>query len=51
MLDLELHAEFSNHGVVEISTIFYDNPFRYAIPTDKVMFDELGHNILGNRGK
>ena len=50
-MDLELHAEFSDHSVVEISTIVCDNPFKDAIPIDKVMFDEPCNNILGNSSK
>ena len=49
--DLELRAEFLDHSVVEIGTIVYDNPFGDAIPTYKVMLNELGHNILSNEGK
>src|ERR1051325_9121677 len=51
MFDLELRAEFSDHLVVEIRVVICDNPFGSAIPTDKVMFDESSHNILGNRCK
>src|ERR1044072_9128312 len=49
MLDLELRAEFGDHFVIEIGAIICDNPFRSAIPPDKIMLDELSHNILGNR--
>src|ERR1051325_3395801 len=49
MLDLELRAEFGDHLVVEIGTVICDNPFRSAIPTDKIMLHESSHNILGNR--
>ena len=51
VFDLELHAEFRDHGVVEIGTIVRDNYFRDAITIDKVILNELGHKILGNRGK
>ena len=51
VLDLELHTEFSDHNVVEISTIVCNDSLRDAIPTNKVMLDELGHNIFGNRGE
>ena len=51
VLDLELHAEFRDHSVVEIGTIICDNPFGDAIPTDKVMLNESGDHILSNRGK
>src|ERR1043165_4531534 len=49
MLDLELRAEFGDYFVVEIGAVICDNPFGSAIPTDKIMFDESSHNILGNR--
>src|ERR1051325_8676925 len=49
MLDLELRAEFGDHLVVEVRTVICDNLFRSAIPTDKIMFDESSHDILGNR--
>ena len=48
MLDLELHAEFSDHGIVEIGTIVSDDLLRDAIATDEVMLDESSHHILGN---
>src|ERR1051325_10666652 len=51
MLDLELRAELGDHLVVEIRAIICDNPFRSAIPIDKIMFDESSHRILGNRCK
>src|ERR1044072_1762155 len=49
MLDLELRAEFGDHLVVKIRAIICDNPFGSAISTDKIMFDESSHYILGNR--
>src|ERR1051325_8552313 len=49
MLDVELLADFCDHLVVEIRAIICDNPFGSAIPTDKIMFDEWSHYILGNR--
>ena len=51
MSDLELHAKFCDHSIVEIGTIVYDNPFGDTIPTDEVILNEPGHNILGDRGK
>ena len=48
MFDLELRAEFSDHGIVEIGTIVSDDPLRDAISIDKVMLDESSHHILGN---
>ena len=49
MSDLELRAEFGDHLVVEIRAVICDNPFGSAIPTDKIMFNESSHNILGIR--
>ena len=48
MLDLELHAEFSKHGVVEVGIIVSDDPLKDAILTGEVMLDEPGHYVLGN---
>ena len=48
MLDLELRAKFSDHGVVKVGTIVNDDPLRDAIPTHEVMLDETGHDVLGN---
>ena len=49
MLDLELREEFGEHFVIEVGTVVCDNPFKTAVPTDKIMLDESSHNILGNR--
>ena len=51
VFDLELHAEFSDHSVIEISTIVCDNPFGDAILTYKVMLNKHGDNILSDWGK
>ena len=51
MFDFELRAEFRNHSIIEIGTIFCDNPFGDALPTNKIMLNEPSHNILGNRSK
>ena len=51
VLDLELHAEFPDHSVVDIYAVVYDNPFGDAIPTYEVMLDEPSHTILGGGGK
>ena len=48
MLDLELHVEFSDHGIVKVGTISSDDPLKDSIPTDEVMLDEPGHDVLGN---
>ena len=49
MLDLELHAELGDHSVIKIGTIICNYSFWNIVPTDKVMSDESGHNVLGNR--
>ena len=48
MLNLELHAEFSDHDIVEVGTIVSDDPLRDSISTCNVMLDESSHHILGN---
>src|ERR1051325_9458908 len=49
MLNLELHAEFGDHFVIEVGTVVCDNSFGDAVSTEKIMLDESSHNILGNR--
>ena len=51
MLNLELFTEFSDHRVVEISTIIRDDSLRDTIMTNQVVLDELCHHILGNHSK
>ena len=51
VFDFELHAEFRDHSIVEIGSIVCDDPFRDAIPTDKVILNKPGNNILGHGGK
>ena len=51
MLDLEFLTELSDHNVVEVCTIICNDSLRNTIPTDKILFDELGHNILGDRSE
>ena len=51
MLDLELHAEFSDYSVVEVSSIVCDDSLEDAIPKDEVMLNESSYHILGNGGK
>ena len=48
MIVLEQHAEFSDHGIVEVGTIVSDNSLKDAISTYEVMLDESSHHILGN---
>ena len=48
VFDLELHVEFRDHSVVQISTIICDNPFRDSIPIDKVMLNEPDNHVLSN---
>ena len=51
MLDHELFTEFDDHSIVEICNIICDDSLWNTIPTNKVMFDEPLHNILGNKRK
>ena len=46
MLDLKLSAQLFDHGIVEVSPIVSDDPFRDTIEEDKVMFDEFGYHVL-----
>ena len=48
MMDFELRAELGDHSIIEIGTIICNDSFWNTIPTDKVMSDESGHNVLGN---
>ena len=51
MLDLEVHAQCTDHSIVEICTIICDDSSRNTVSTDKILLDESGHNILGDRSK
>ena len=51
MLDLELRAKLSDHSIIEVFTIIRNDSFWNTVPTYEVMYDELGHNILGERSK
>ena len=51
MLNLEVQAEFCDHSIVNIGTIICDDPFRDAIPTNQVVLDEPGNQILSDRGE
>ena len=46
LLDLELSAKFSNHSIVEVSTIVGDDPFGDTIAVDEVVFDESSYHAL-----
>ena len=48
---LELHVEFHDHSVVNISTIVCDNPLEDAIQRYKVVLNESDDQILSNKGK
>ena len=48
MLGLELHAKFSDHGIIKVGAIFNDDPLGDTILADEVMLDQSGHNSLGN---
>ena len=49
VLDLELRAQCGNYSIVDIGTIICDDSFRDTGPTNEILFDELGHKVLGNR--
>ena len=51
VLNLELHAESHDHSVVEVGSIFLDDSFRDAIPTDEFRLYKSGDYILGNKGE
>ena len=48
MLDLELHAEFSDHGIIKVGAIVSDYPLMDTILVYEVMLDEPGHDVLDN---
>ena len=48
VLDIELHAQYGDHSIVEICTIVRDDSLWDTVPTDEILFDEMGDNILGN---
>ena len=51
VLDLELHVEFRDHGVVESGTIICDDSLGDSIPADKVMLNELLTTFLVTEAK
>ena len=51
MLDFELLTEFGDHSIVEIDTIIRNDSLWDTVPTDGILFDEPGHNILGNESE
>ena len=50
-LDFKLHTEFGDHSVVENGTIIRNDSFLNIVLTNKVVFDESSHNVLGNKSK
>ena len=48
MLDLELHVEFNDHGIVKVGAIVSDDPLRDTILADEVVLDKPGYDVLGN---
>ena len=48
VLDIELHAQYGDHSIAEICTIVRDDPLWGTIPTDEILFNKPGYNILGN---
>ena len=51
MLNLELLTQGGDHSIVKIRTVIGDDPFGDTVPENKVLLDEAGNNILGNRGE
>ena len=51
MLNLELCVELGDHSIIDIGTIICDDSLWNTISSDKILFDESGHNILGDRSK
>ena len=51
VLDFDLHAEFINHGIVEVSSVVSDDPFKDVVPEYEVMLDESGYKVLSNWSK
>ena len=46
MLNFELRTEFSNHGIVEVGSVFSDDPFRDLVSVDKFILDEAASTHL-----
>ena len=46
VLNLELHAEFSDHSIIEIGTIIHDDSLGDSISAEKIMFYEPGTTFL-----
>ena len=51
MLDLKLCTGLGDHSAIEIITIIHNDSFWNTVPEDEVMYDESGHNILGDINK
>ena len=51
VLDIKLHAQCGAHSIVEIHTIVCDDSLWDAVPTDEILFNESGHNILSNESE
>ena len=49
--NLELCIELGDHSVIEIGTIICNDYLWNTVPIDKVMYNESGHNVLGNKSK
>ena len=46
MLNLELLAQGSDHGIIKVCTVVGDDPIRDVVPANEVLLDEAGNNIL-----
>ena len=49
MLNLELLAQGGDHSIVKVYTIISDDPFWDPVPTNEILLDETGNNILSDR--
>ena len=48
MLNLELLTQSGDHSIVKVCTVISDDPFGDTVPTNKLLLDEAGNNILSN---
>ena len=46
MLNLELLAQGSDHGIVKVCTIISNDPFGDTVPANEILLDEAGNTFL-----
>ena len=51
ILNFKLLAQSGDHSIVKVGTIIHNDSSWDTIPTDKVVFDEPGHDVLSNGSK